>query len=339
MKEKDLNKRVKEKKLMPQILKMLELQGGEALEQARKRLLAIGIENPKAQESLKMYANNWNDLIHPAILSLTSDSVSVRTPIVTDLQVLVLLLTAAMDIHDDVMDKSTIKYEKATLYGKFGEDLAILMGDALLMEAFMTLYSLRNKLDSALFDGIVATVKKSLLEVGNAHIMELQLKRSVNVLPQHLLNLIEKKAAIFEGIAEIGAIAGKGSCDQISALKASSRAFGYLVMIREEFIDMSEPNELSNRLKNEYPPLPILCAIEDPKIKELITKLSSGKITKKMTEDLVGLIDKHPNVIRLKSSLEDKAVQATEMLNAQNYLEKKPVFSLALLIKATLEDL
>ena len=338
MKKEASRKKVIEKKLMPQVLRILEAQGGESLEQARKRLLAIGVEDPKAREGMKMYAKQWNDFIHPAILSLSSDSVSKRTPVIMDLQVMVLLLTAAMDIHDDVMDKSATKNGRATLYGKFGENLAILMGDALLMESLVMLGSFKSSMELGSFDRIVATLKNSLLEVGNAHLMELQLKRKANVSPQELIDLMEKKAAIFEGLAEIGAIAGKASNDQINALKAWARAFGYLGTVREEFIDMFDPAELSNRLRNEYPPLPVLCAIEDPKVREFITRLQRGKITENSVQELVNLVYENQNVVRLKETMENRVIRTTNLLKPQ-HLNKKPTLSLSLLIKAILEDL
>lgn len=332
------SKKVTKQKLMPQVLKMLEAQGGQSLEQARKRLVAINVENAIARKGLEMYAENWNDVIHPSILSLSSDAVSERSSVVTDLQVMVLLMTAAMDIHDDVLDKSLTKNGKETLYGKFGEDLAILVGDALLMESLMMLPSFRNSMDSESFDRMILAVKNSLLQVGDAHLIELQLKRTANVTPQDILNLIEKKAGIFEGIAEIGAIAGKGSQDQISVLKAAAKSFGYLVMLREEFIDMFEPDELSSRLKNEYPPLPLLSAIEDPSVKQYLVKLGSGEITEDSVQDLVNLVYENQNVIKLKRTMKKRVTQTISLLKKQD-LNKKPVSSLASLIETTLEDL
>ena len=242
-----------------------------------------------------------------------------------------------MDIHDDVMDKSVTKNNKPTLNGQFGEDLAILVGDALLMEGFLTLCSIRNSMDEMLFDRIVTAIKNSLLEVGNAHLTELNLKKT-DVLPKDIINLIEKKAAIFEGIAEIGAIASKGSNDQVDALKASARAFGYLVMVREEFIDMFEPSELKNRLENEYLPLPILCALEDPKDKKNIMTLLSQKMTESSVQELVHLVYDNQNVIELKKTMENRVSTANRLLQQQNLI-KKPALSLATLIKSVLEDL
>lgn len=109
-------------------------------------------------------------------------------------------------------------------------------------------------------------------------------------------------------------------------------------MLRDEFIDMFEQDELSSRVKNEYPPLPIVCAIEDPKVKEYITILGKRKITKNSMQELINLVDKNQNVVKLKEMMERRAIQTTELLKIGS-LNKKPALLLASLIDATLEDL
>jgi geranylgeranyl pyrophosphate synthase len=169
--------------------------------------------------------------------------------------------------------------------------------------------------------------------------MELELKRKIRVAPDEILRLIEKKAAIFEGICEIGVIAGNGSEGQIKALKAVGRAFGYLVMLREEFIDMFESAELSSRLKNEYPPLPILYAIENHKVKKTVASLRrSRRITEDAIQELVSVVYEDRNVIKLKETMTVKAMQTIELLNA-HVMKKEPASKLALLLRGTLEDL
>jgi geranylgeranyl pyrophosphate synthase len=325
-------------KLMPQMLKMLEAQSYESLEQARKRVKAIGIQNSRARESIEIYATNWNDYVHPAILSLASDAVSKRQPVIDDLQVMILLQTAAMDIHDDVMDKSKMKNGKPTLFGKFGQDMAILVGDAFFMESLMMLPSLKSLIDEVSFERILATVRSTLLEVGNAHLLELSLKGRLDLQPQEIIDLIERKAAIFEGIAEIGAIIGRATEDQINALKVSARTFGALVMLREEFIDMFEPVELSSRLINEYPPLPIVISLDYPKAREYVEKFRKGKVTQKLVSELTSVVLRNRNVSNLKKTMEVRAAQTVQLLRAQHF-KKKPASSLASLIQATLEDL
>ena len=328
----------REEALMPQILTMLQSQGAESLKLAQQRLLTIRLKDTRARKSIESYAKNWTDVIHPGLLSLSSDAVSKRTPVVTDLQVMILLLTAAMDIHDDVLDKSEEKNGRTTLYGKFGENLAILIGDAILMEGLLMLNSIRRSIEMESFDRIFEAVKETLLEVGNAHLMELEVKTKTKVVPKDILNLIEKKAAIFEGISEIGAIAGNGSKDQIIALKAAARSFGYLVMLREEFIDMYEPTELSSRIENEYPPLPILIAMSDPRINDYIRINTNQKITKKSVQELINLVYENEDVIKLRESMNGRVDEAIKVLDEKG-LDKNSVYLLTILLKATLEDL
>jgi len=338
MRNRSSEKGVKNEKKMPQIIGLLEKKGGMPLEQARRRLSMIKVETTKAREALEHYAKNWNDTVHPAILSLSCDAVADEPWDAVDMQVIILFLTAAMDIHDDVIDKSKTKGGKDTIYGKFGEDLAILMGDALLLEGFMMLHNYKRSITLESFDSIMETINNSFFEIGNAHLMELQFKRKTSVAPSEYLRMIEKKAAIFGGIAKIGAIIGKGLEGQVNALETYGKIFGFLVMLREEFIDMFELAELQNRMNNEYLPLPIAYAIEDPKVRKLVTMLRGSKGTQDDIHKLINMVYENKNIIGLKKIMEERVKQAIAILTESN-LKKKPASKLALLIRGTLEDL
>jgi geranylgeranyl pyrophosphate synthase len=338
MRKTPAEKSARNEKLMPRLLNLLEKRGGKALEEARRRLLMFKVETTKAHEALRHYAMNWNDTIHPAILSLSCDAVVDEPQDVMDMQVIILFLTAAMDIHDDVLDKSKVKGDRATIYGMFGEELAVLTGDAFLLEGFMMLHRYGRSIASKSFNSIMETINNSFFEVGNAHLVELHLKRETGVVPDEYMCMIEKKAAIFEGICKIGAIIGKGSESQVNALSTYGRTLGFLAMLREEFVDMFETDELQNRMVNEYLPLPIAYALEDARVGKLITTLRSSKKTEIDIQKLISMVYENKNVIRLKRNMERRSEQAIGILTASN-LKKKPTSDLAMIIKGTLEDL
>ena len=61
--------------------------------------------------------------------------------------------------------------------------------------------------------------------------------------------------------------------------------------VREDFIDVFEPEELQNRMKNECLPLPILYALKEPQVKKpIVTLLSKREISKKDAERIVDLV-------------------------------------------------
>jgi geranylgeranyl pyrophosphate synthase len=326
------------KKLMPKIFKLLEESGSESLKNAKNHLRTLELETPAAREALERYAENWNDTIHPALLALSYDAVADETAKVVDLQTVVLFLTAAMDIHDDVIDKSRTKGGKPTIYGEFGEDLAVLLGDALLFEGLMMLQKFQSSTNPESYKAIMETVNDAFFEVGNAHLIELQLKKKTNVNPKDILNVIEKKAAIFEAICKIGAIVGKGSKKQIDALKTWGRTFGFLVMLREEFIDMFEPEELMGRMKNEYLPIPIIYAFKDAKASTTVARLSNSMVTEDGIDNLIDMVYANEKVKKLKETMEDRAKQAVDVVSSSN-LKNKPVLTLSTLVMGTLEDL
>jgi geranylgeranyl pyrophosphate synthase len=326
------------KKLMPKIFKLLEESGSESLKNAKNHLRTLKLETPAAREALERYAENWNDTIHPALLALSYDAVADETAKVVDLQTVVLFLTAAMDIHDDVIDKSRTKGDKPTIYGKFGEDLAVLLGDALLFEGLMMLQKFQSSTNPESYRAIMETVNDAFFEVGNAHLIELQLKKKTNVNPKDILNVIEKKAAIFEAICKIGAIVGKGSEKQIDALKTWGRTFGFLVMLREEFIDMFEPEELMGRMKNEYLPIPIVYAFKDAKASTTVARLSNFMVTEDGIDNLIDMVYANEKVKKLKETMKARAKQAIDVVSSSN-LKNKPILALSTLVMGTLEDL
>ena len=57
------------------------------------------------------------------------------------------------------------------------------------------------------------------------------------------------------------------------------RTYGINSIIIEEFADMLNVEELRNRLKNEYSPLPIIYALQNPQIKaNLLPLLNSDTL-------------------------------------------------------------
>lgn len=325
------------KKTMDQVLTILERHSKEALQFARKELLGMTIQSKKARMALEYYARNWNATTHPGVLSLASQAVGGKAEATTPLQGAMLLLIAAMDIHDDIIDESESKNGKPTVYGKFGIKMALLIGDALLMKGSMLLEKCRDNLQPETFQSMTQTIENSLFEVGNAHLLEACLEGKPKVEPDKYLRIIEKKASIFEGLTMVGAIVGRGSADQVEALRKYGKLLGLLVFLREEFIDVFEYGELRNRLDHGVPPLPVMYALEDPEVKSTVLKLASKNHEKDISE-LVEIVFQNKKVVKLKKKMEYLAEQALDIL-ATLETQVRIKACLTLLIQGTLEDL
>jgi geranylgeranyl diphosphate synthase type I len=322
---------------MEKIQKVLRERSSTALELARKRILEIEVENSQGQQALKLYAKHWDDITHPGMLALSCEAVGGSPDKSIPVQVATLLLTAAMDLHDDVIDKSEVKNGRMTVYGKCGSDISLLIGDAFLLEGFLLLQRHAETTTQAIMRKILNTIEKAFVRIGNAHLLDAALKGKKDISPAEYLSIVEKKASGIEVHFRIGAILGGGTENQIEALGQYGRILGTLITLREDYIDLFEPKELSNRIQNELPPFPILCAFQDVNLKKKILGILSGQeISKKEVKSIL-------HVIHEAGIIDDFRLQMQEMArNACGAVATVPEEQRAnftLLIKGALEDI
>lgn len=337
MKQKSVKTDSREK-LMGKVLEIFRERSTKPLDLARKEILEMNIESQKAREALKYYTKNWDDITHPGILSIACEAVGGNPVDAIPIQVVMLLLAAAIDIHDDIIDQSKIKNGKPTIFGKFGKDMALLVGDALLTKSFTLLYKCEEKFPQKTVSALFDTIENTLFEMGNAHLLEINFKGRLDVIPDEYLKVIEKKAANVEAQTRIGAIIGKSTKNEIEALGKYGRILGVLITLREEFIDVFEPEELHNRMKNECLPLPILYAFQNPRVKKkILKKLAKGKISENTADEIVEIVLSSKEVQKLKGIMQKISEEALDIVYQSPELHTKPM--LTLLLRATLEDL
>jgi len=319
-------------------IEVLRFKSKEALESTKKAILEEKI-SIKADAALRDYVIKWDDTTRPGVLSLACEAVNGNLNELIPLQTAMLLIAATMDIHDDIIDKSAAKATGRTIYGKTGVETALLLGNAFLVKAFIHLYKAIEKLPRERQLLIIDTTKDFLFEVIRAHIIEVESRnRKWNVKPKEYLQVLEGKAADIEGRMRIGAIFGGGISSEIEALGKYGRYLGVLLAVRSEFVDIFEPRELENRVKNECLPLPILYALKNDNCRKRILKiLSSETVSKDEAQELVEIIYQTPENSYLKQRLRRLLKEAIRVLDNIRASEAK--INLKVLAMAMLEEL
>ncbi len=327
------------KKKMEEALLLLERRGKKAFDFAKKVILQKKNLCEPVREALNYFMGKfWYDIQHPALLSLSCEAVNGDPDITIPIGAATVLLAGAADIHDDIIDKSEIKNSKLTIYGKFGKEIAILTGDALLFEGLMLLYQESEKLPQRQGKRIINLMENAFIEIGNAETEEIKFRRRYNVQPEEYYDIIKMKAAVAEACAQIGAILGGGNLREIKTLGRYGRVLGILMTIRDEFVDIYELDELENRVKNECLPLPILYAFKDNSLKKrLILLLNKPKLTEEDVYKIIELVMNSKEIKELKKHMKS-LIRNT--LNEIIFFAHRPVFNeLRLLLLSTIEDL
>ena len=327
------------KGLAEKALAILQAKSEKALKNAKELILKENFRCEKANEALQYYVSTWNDTTRPGVLALAHEAVGGKTEEVVPLQTAMLFIDAAMDIHDDIIDKSTKKGSKETLYGKFGEETALLIGNALLVKGFNHLNKVTEKLPSDKKQLIMDAVKDSLFKVIDAHINEVELKKiKWSMDPEEYFRVLETKAADIEGHMRVGAIFAGGTNQEIKAIARYGKCLGTLLLIREDFVDVYEPDELINRIKYECLPLPVTYTLQNSTYKrEALKILSKESIDEEDVSNLVEIIYKTPETSQLKRRL--KALKRKALTEITYISQKKTIDKFKLIISSTLEDL
>ena len=307
-----MNETASQEEITKQLLKLLEERGRKALEMARKTVLEEEIESKKVKEALTYFMTEfWHNYTRPALLSLVCEAVGGDSCITTPIGVAITLISGATGIHDDIIDQSKTKGSRPTVYGKFGKDIALLVGDALLFKGFNILYkAVEKRVPAETIAAISDVMKEAFFELGDAEALALHFRGRTDVTPEDYLYVVRKKAADIEAYTRISAILGDGSEEEIDSLGEYGRLLGMLGILRADMIDMLDLKEAIHRIKEEHLSLVILYALQNPEMSPILRSLLKKTKTLKDAEKLSTFVDKAGGYIQMEQFMNKLAQEA-----------------------------
>jgi len=306
--------------LTEEMWRFFEFHGKKALEIARRAVLedVHGIESNDVREAMQYFIRDyWHDLARPTLLSVCCESVGGDPAKTTPFAVSLTILSGGIDIHDDIIDGSKRKHGKVTVYGKFGKNIALLVGDALLFKGFTLLHEACTATQKAKAKKIIETVKGLFYELGDAEALEFKLRDCWKVEPKEYLHVIKKKAADVEAHARIGAIIGNASSAEEKNLAKYGQLLGMIIIIRDDIADLLDKQEFKHRIRKEHLPLPLIYALEEKH--NLILQLSTEELFNKFNREISTGIKQARILIR---KIQNEAIGHIKGFKTKESLEK-----------------
>jgi geranylgeranyl pyrophosphate synthase len=320
------------------LIKDFQERSEKCQEYVKTSFISEEIKHEELRKALEYYFSYWNDFTHPGLFSVAFEASGGKPENLVKPQAAMAMIAAAFDIHDDIIDASSKKHDHMTVFGKFGLEISILLGDAFLIKGLTLLTNSAAEYAGDEEREILATLKERLFEVGNAHALELEMKRRTDVFPSEYLRVLEMKAASIEADMHIASLFAGAPERERAALKDYGRIVGFLATLREEFVDVFEAEELNRRLKSETLPVPLMFALQDVEMKGKIMRvIEKGKITRKEINQLADVVFDMKPVNALKKKMEKLCERAISLV--QELRDKKSKALLTNLAKSMLEDL
>ncbi|MFC1487717.1 polyprenyl synthetase family protein [Thermoproteota archaeon] len=314
---------ISEEEMIEQVQAILEERGRTVMEMARKTVLEEKIESKEVREALEYFMNEkvTPSSITPAFLSLVCEAVGGDPKITTSIAILMSLINGAVDIHDDIIDQSKSKRSRPTVFGKFGKDVALLAGDALLFKGLTLIHEVvETGIPAEKVVVISDIIKKTFFELGAAVATELQFRERIDVSSEEYLKVVRTKGATMEALARIGSILGNGTQKEIEALSAYGRLLGMIHILNDDLADMFDFEEFVNRIKNEHIPLQVIYALEKSRDKsEINLILQKKKKTKSDIKKIVKFTNKAEGPVFVAEKIMSISNEATYHLQSAKY--------------------
>lgn len=148
-------------------------------------------------------------------------------------------------LHDDIMDNADMRRGKPSVFAKWGENVAILSGDAMLITA----YKLLAELNPTKLPRVMRLFNDMALEVceGQQYDMDFESQAKVSVVDY--IQMIERKtSALLSGSAMIGAtIAGASDAD-IKLLYRFATELGLAFQLQDDLLDSYGDEALGKKI-------------------------------------------------------------------------------------------
>ncbi len=137
-------------------------------------------------------------------------------------------------LHDDIMDNAAIRRGQPSVYARWGRNVAILSGDAMLICA----YRLLSEVPAADLSRILSTFNEMALEVceGQQYDMDFESRQKVSVV--EYMRMIElKTSALLAGATVIGAMLGGASDEDCAKLRRFAVELGLAFQLQDDLLD------------------------------------------------------------------------------------------------------
>lgn len=137
-------------------------------------------------------------------------------------------------IHDDIMDKAPLRRGMETIHAKYGENVALLAGDVMLVKAYQQL----EKVQLEFLHPVLHLFNKTAAEVCEGQQWDMDFEKREMVQLDEYLRMIELKTSVLLAASlKMGAILGGAGERNQNLLYEFGRKLGIAFQVQDDYLD------------------------------------------------------------------------------------------------------
>jgi heptaprenyl diphosphate synthase len=259
----------------------LEAQIAVALEQVEDRLReAVTSADPLVAEAARHLLHAGGKRFRPLLVLVAGHFGEPEPDDIADAAAVMELTHLATLYHDDVMDEAQLRRGAPSANARWGNSLAILVGDFLFARA--------AELAANLGTDAVRLQARTFARLVHGQIAETIGPRDADPIEHHLRVLAEKTGSLIATSSRIGGMVAGVNVPSLDALSEYGETIGIAFQLSDDLLDIASDATQSGKtpgtdLREGVPTLPILYALADedasPDAVRLREILSAGPVT------------------------------------------------------------
>jgi geranylgeranyl diphosphate synthase, type II len=137
-------------------------------------------------------------------------------------------------LHDDIMDKADVRRNKPTVHKKWNENVAILSGDAMLIEA----YKMISKVDKEMLPEVLELFNTTALEVCEGQQYDMDFEERTDVVAEEYIEMIRLKTSVLiAACLKMGALIGGADKKSQDLLYDFGIQIGLGFQLKDDYLD------------------------------------------------------------------------------------------------------
>ena len=188
---------------------------------------------PLVDELVKYVGKNAGKRLRPAVLFLSAKCTGEAFQAHIQAAAAVELIHTATLVHDDILDRATMRRNVTTINSHWGTDTAILLGDYLFSRAFT--------IASPLADGLISTILAQTTNiVCEGELVQMLQRNNFDLTEDAYLRIISRKtASLWATCPRLGAILSETDGKEVEALRRYGWNLGMAFQIMDDLLDIT----------------------------------------------------------------------------------------------------
>ena len=203
--------------------------------------------------------------IRPALVLLSASCGSYDLDRLTPAAMAVELTHAATLVHDDVIDRATVRRGRPTVAASLGDEPAIVIGDF----HFAKAYELAARTDTP---EVVAILARTVMSICAGEVRQQAIRfRYATGVDEYMRRIEAKTATLLAACCDIGALLAGLKAEERDALRAYGRLLGLAFQIADDVLDYTGSEDeigkpIGHDIAEGFVTLPLMLALEEQSV-------------------------------------------------------------------------